>query len=138
MKPSLVDLLEPRLTPLDLAHRLTLAREVIPGRLVFTTSFGIEDQWITHTILTLGLDIEVATLDTKASPGSDDPASRIREIDLRNALRQLSEQDRSIVAMRYLAEMSSEDIGTAVGLSAAGVRTRLARARDRLRGELAR
>jgi phosphoadenosine phosphosulfate reductase len=64
MKPSLIDILEPRLTPLDLAHRLTLAREVIPGRLVFTTSFGIEDQWITHTILTLGLDIEVATLDT--------------------------------------------------------------------------
>ena len=64
MKPSLIDILEPRLTPLDLAHRLTLAREVIPGRLVFSTSFGIEDQWITHTILTLGLDIEVATLDT--------------------------------------------------------------------------
>ncbi len=64
MKPSLVDLLEPRLVPLDLAHRLRLAREFIPGRIVFTTSFGIEDQWITHTILTLGLDIEVTTLDT--------------------------------------------------------------------------
>ena len=64
MKPSLVDLLEPRLAPLDLAHRLTLAREVIPGRIVFTTSFGIEDQWTTHTIFTQGLDIEIATLDT--------------------------------------------------------------------------
>ena len=64
MKPSLVDLLEPRLAPLDLAHRLTLAREVIPGRIVFTTSFGLEDQWITHTIFTLGLDVEIATLDT--------------------------------------------------------------------------
>ncbi|HTO80235.1 MAG TPA: phosphoadenylyl-sulfate reductase [Methylocystis sp.] len=64
MKPSLVDLLEPRLAPLDLGHRLTLAREVIPGRIVFTTSFGLEDQWITHTIFTQGLDIEVSTLDT--------------------------------------------------------------------------
>jgi phosphoadenosine phosphosulfate reductase len=64
MKPSLVDLLAPRLAPLDLEHRLILARETIPGRIVFTTSFGIEDQWIAHTIFTRGLDIEVATLDT--------------------------------------------------------------------------
>ena len=39
-------------------------REFVPGRIVFTTSFGIEDQWITHVIFTRGLDIEVATLDT--------------------------------------------------------------------------
>jgi phosphoadenosine phosphosulfate reductase len=64
MKPSLVDVLGPRLAPLDLDHRLLLARELIPGRMVFTTSFGIEDQWIAHTIFTRGLDIEVATLDT--------------------------------------------------------------------------
>jgi phosphoadenosine phosphosulfate reductase len=64
MKPSLVDILAPRLAPLDLEHRLVLARELIPGRIVFTTSFGIEDQFITHTIFTHGLDIELATLDT--------------------------------------------------------------------------
>jgi phosphoadenosine phosphosulfate reductase len=64
MKPSLVDVLAPRLAPLDLDHRLRLLREIIPGRIVFTTSFGIEDQWITHSIFTQGLDIDVATLDT--------------------------------------------------------------------------
>ncbi|MFY9626780.1 MAG: phosphoadenylyl-sulfate reductase [Methylocystis sp.] len=64
MKPSLMDVLEPRLAPLDLDHRLQLVREFVPGRIVFTTSFGIEDQWITHSIFTQGLDIEVATLDT--------------------------------------------------------------------------
>ncbi len=64
MKPSLVDVLAPRLAPLDLDHRLRLVREIIPGRVVFTTSFGVEDQWITHSIFTQGLDIEVATLDT--------------------------------------------------------------------------
>jgi phosphoadenosine phosphosulfate reductase len=64
MKPSLVDVLAPRLAPLDLEHRLQLARELIPGRLVFTTSFGIEDQWIAHVVFTRGFDIEVATLDT--------------------------------------------------------------------------
>ena len=36
----------------------------MPGRIVFTTSFGIEDQAITHLIFTRGLDIEVVTLDT--------------------------------------------------------------------------
>jgi phosphoadenosine phosphosulfate reductase len=64
MKPSLVDILEPRLLVLDLDHRLRLAREVIPGRMVFTTSFGLEDQLVTHSIFTQGLDIEVATIDT--------------------------------------------------------------------------
>ena len=64
MKPSLKDILAPRLAPLDLDHRLKLVRELTPGRIVFTTSFGVEDQWITHAIFTRGLDIEVATLDT--------------------------------------------------------------------------
>jgi phosphoadenosine phosphosulfate reductase len=64
MKPSLAEVLEPRLAPLDLDHRLQLLREFVPGRIVFTTSFGIEDQWITHSIFTQGLDIDVVTLDT--------------------------------------------------------------------------
>jgi len=34
------------------------------GRTVFTTSFGIEDQVITHMISTSGADIEIITLDT--------------------------------------------------------------------------
>lgn len=64
MSASLVDILAPRLAPLDLDHRLKLVREVIPGRIIFTTSFGVEDQFITHSIFTQGLDIDVATIDT--------------------------------------------------------------------------
>ncbi|MBY6240275.1 phosphoadenylyl-sulfate reductase [Methylosinus sp. Sm6] len=64
MKPSIVDILAPRLAALDLDHRLKLAREVIPGRIVFTTSFGIEDQLVTHSIFTQGLEIDVVTIDT--------------------------------------------------------------------------
>ncbi|MDO8665492.1 MAG: peptidoglycan DD-metalloendopeptidase family protein, partial [Gemmatimonadales bacterium] len=59
-----VDILAPRLAALDLDHRLRLLREFIPGRIVFTTSFGIEDQLITHSIFTQGLDIDVVTIDT--------------------------------------------------------------------------
>jgi phosphoadenosine phosphosulfate reductase len=37
---------------------------LFPGKAVFTTSFGIEDQVITHTICVNDLPIEIATLDT--------------------------------------------------------------------------
>ena len=49
-----------------LAERLALASRAIDGRLVFTTSFGLEDQAITHAIFRAGLDIhiELVTLDT--------------------------------------------------------------------------
>src|SRR5262249_11080845 len=49
---------------LDLVSRLTEARRAIAGRLVFTTSFGLEDQAITHAILSLDLAIDIVTLDT--------------------------------------------------------------------------
>jgi phosphoadenosine phosphosulfate reductase len=39
-------------------------RAEIPGRLVFTTSFGLEDQVLSHLICENGIDIELATLDT--------------------------------------------------------------------------
>ena len=45
-------------------ERLHAAAGAITGRLVFTTSFGVEDQLIAHHIFTERLPIEVATLDT--------------------------------------------------------------------------
>lgn len=51
----------PTLTP---AERLKTLAERLPGRLVFTTSLGIEDQMIAHLIFSAGLPIEVKTLDT--------------------------------------------------------------------------
>lgn len=48
----------------SLAGRLELAGDRIAGRLVFTTSFGLEDQIVTHAIAEAGLAIELATLDT--------------------------------------------------------------------------
>jgi phosphoadenosine phosphosulfate reductase len=49
---------------LTAGERLRLLRAAIPGRLVFTTSLGIEDQVLTHLIAESGLDIVIATLDT--------------------------------------------------------------------------
>jgi phosphoadenosine phosphosulfate reductase len=58
-----VDLL-PRIGGATPAERLASLRAAVPGRIVFTTSFGLEDQAIAHLIFTDKLAIEVATLDT--------------------------------------------------------------------------
>lgn len=49
---------------LNLEARLARLRGALPGRLVFTSSLGLEDQAITHAIFTQDLDIAVVTLDT--------------------------------------------------------------------------
>jgi phosphoadenosine phosphosulfate reductase len=48
----------------DLSGRLAAARSRISGPIVFTTSFGLEDQAVAHAVFVGGLDIEVVTLDT--------------------------------------------------------------------------
>jgi phosphoadenosine phosphosulfate reductase len=53
-----------QMAALDLFERLATACAHIAGRLVFTTSFGVEDQAIAHAIFSQKLSIEVATLDT--------------------------------------------------------------------------
>jgi len=53
-----------RFPALDLFERLAAVRAQIPGRVVFTTSFGLEDQAIAHAIFSQALAIDVATLDT--------------------------------------------------------------------------
>jgi phosphoadenosine phosphosulfate reductase len=61
---AIVTWLADRFPVLDLFQRLAAARSRISGRIVFTTSFGLEDQAIAHAILAQGLAIEVVTLDT--------------------------------------------------------------------------
>ena len=50
--------------PLDPAARLRLLRRLVPGELVFTTSFGLEDQVLLHLIADAGISVSVVTLDT--------------------------------------------------------------------------
>ena len=49
---------------LTIEERLSRLRGAIAGRIMFTTSLGLEDQALTHAIWTAGLDIEIVTLDT--------------------------------------------------------------------------
>lgn len=48
----------------DIAERLRMAIGALSGHAVFTTSFGMEDQILTHFIVESGLDIDFVTLDT--------------------------------------------------------------------------
>jgi bifunctional enzyme CysN/CysC len=52
------------LAPLSPGERIARLRHELPGKIVFTTSFGPEDQAILYLIAERGTDIEVATLDT--------------------------------------------------------------------------
>ena len=65
-----------------------------------------------------------------------DPADLISLVDLGRALRTLKPDDRSLIAMRYVGGFDSTQIGAVTGMSASGVRTRLARLLERLRMEL--
>jgi len=65
-----------------------------------------------------------------------DPADRAAALDLEDALRHLSADERALLALRYEAGLDSAEIGALAGRPAATVRWRLARLRDRLRREL--
>ena len=63
---STVDALISALRAATLEERLASVPQFVAGRVVFTTSFGLEDQALTHAIFKSGLDlsIDIVTLDT--------------------------------------------------------------------------
>ena len=65
-----------------------------------------------------------------------DPAAGIDRIDLANAMRRLSPDDRALLAYRYVAGLDAVELGALTNRSASGIRTRLSRLTARLRREL--
>jgi bifunctional enzyme CysN/CysC len=61
---ALADRLNRELTPLSPAERIARFRRELDGRIVFTTSFGLEDQMLTDLTVETGADIAIVTLDT--------------------------------------------------------------------------
>jgi sulfate adenylyltransferase large subunit/thioredoxin-dependent adenylylsulfate APS reductase len=49
---------------LSALERIVRLRQEVAGRIVFTTSFGLEDQVIAHLLHEAGVDVDVVTLDT--------------------------------------------------------------------------
>jgi phosphoadenosine phosphosulfate reductase len=56
--------LKNQLEGLLIEDQLTRLVSWFPGKIIFTTSLGIEDQVITHKIFSNNIDIKVVTLDT--------------------------------------------------------------------------
>ena len=78
-------------------------------------------------------DVELARVpDVRSDPLADS----ISRSDLRRVLESLDPTDRALIALRYVAELSSDEIGRALGMSSSGARGRLSRLLLRLRGEL--
>ena len=84
-------------------------------------------------------EISVGDIELEAVPDhrSDPLADSIASSDLRRVLESLDPTDRALIALRYVAELSSDEIGRALGMSSSGARGRLSRLLLRLRGELA-
>jgi RNA polymerase sigma factor (sigma-70 family) len=82
------------------------------------------------------VEIPVEDLGVGWEAASADGGDRDGRLDLRNALLHLKPDDRAVLAMRYSAGMTSDEIGRATGMSAPGVRSKLGRALARLRKEL--
>jgi RNA polymerase sigma factor (sigma-70 family) len=65
-----------------------------------------------------------------------DPGEAIELLDLKRALRRLRPEDRSFLALRFVAGLDSTQLGEQSGMSASGVRSRLSRLLERLRKDL--
>jgi len=79
----------------------------------------------------------VAELDVADVESSrHDPADSIGAVDLRAAVRRLEPDDRTLLALRYVAGFDSSELGQAMGMSPSGVRSRLERLIARLRRDL--
>jgi RNA polymerase sigma-70 factor, ECF subfamily len=72
-----------------------------------------------------------------AALADGDPADALDVLDLGRVLRGLRPDDRALLAMRFAAGLDSNEIARELGMSASGVRSRLARLIDRLRADLA-
>ena len=65
-----------------------------------------------------------------------DPATIVDRLDLVDAFRHLKPEDRSLLAMRFVAGLDAAEIGAVLGMSPSGVRGHLSRLLERLRKEL--
>jgi DNA-directed RNA polymerase specialized sigma24 family protein len=71
-----------------------------------------------------------------SSPAGPDPALDVDAFDLRRALAHLTPEDRTLLAMRYVAGLDSCQIASFTKKSASSVRSHLATLLARLRREL--
>jgi len=67
-----------------------------------------------------------------AAPDRPDDAAAL-QVDLARAVHRLSRRQQEVVVMRYLIDLSEEDVAGTLGMSEGSVKTHLSRARGHLR-----
>lgn len=79
-----------------------------------------------------------ASLERRATGGGEllDPEQAVANMDLGRALLTLSVDDRELLTLRYVLELSSSEVAAHLGISPEGVRSRARRALSKLREEL--
>jgi RNA polymerase sigma-70 factor (ECF subfamily) len=77
------------------------------------------------------MELRLADLDPPDNAGQN-----IDRLDLANALGRLAPADRTLVALRYAADLESDEIAPLFHMTASGVRSRLGRVLRRLRKDL--
>jgi RNA polymerase sigma-70 factor (ECF subfamily) len=79
--------------------------------------------------------VDISDAIARAEGGDLDGSADV--VDLGRALRGLKPDERTLLALRYVAGFDSTEIARQMGMSASGVRSRLARLLERLREDLA-
>jgi RNA polymerase sigma factor (sigma-70 family) len=78
--------------------------------------------------------VPIDVADIRSEEGN--PAWRSSDDELMSAIRRLPEQDRTLIALRYVSGFDASEIAPMLGLSPSGVRTRLSRVVARLREDV--
>jgi RNA polymerase sigma-70 factor (sigma-E family) len=79
---------------------------------------------------------ELPYSDLPDSPGPDETALSDVRFALRDALAELSPADRVVLVLRYLDDLSVDEVADRMGTSAGAVRSRSLRALERIRGRV--
>jgi RNA polymerase sigma-70 factor (sigma-E family) len=99
------------------------------------------DAWLLRVVGNLAIDHlrrEARRPELRGEPGRHDPAAddAALRIDLAEALDKLSGRQQEVVVMRYLIDLTEEDVAVSLGMSTGSVKTHLHRATAKLRADL--
>lgn len=98
------------------------------------------DAWLLRVVGNLCVDHirhEARRPDLRADDPTRDPSAEAAlHIDLADAIGRLSGRQQEVVVMRYLIDLTEEDVATSLGMSTGSVKTHLHRATSKLRDEL--
>ncbi len=100
------------------------------------------DAWLLRVVGNLAVDHvrrEARRPQLRGETGRSDPSADTAalRIDLADALHHLSGRQQEVVVMRYLIDLTEDDVAVTLGMSTGSVKTHLHRATTKLRTELA-